>query len=403
MEYKNVYNTNYLKALKSNIASLQYRVEIVDWTEENILYDITNKLISGTGNLSINYQQGVRRSFSFDLENVDKTFSPSAETGILYVGTKFKLIIGVNSIDKKDIYWWDQGIFVISDAGNKINSGGKIVSVQSTDKFGMFGAELGYSQLIGDYKIESGTLIYDVFRDILSTDMENGYILDYKVPYLDPLYADEVMPYTLTKSKGSYIGDILIELANVLGSNIFYDRSGHLNISSGTEDVSYSQKGVLHNFEEEDLEVGDINVAYSYKDVVNSVTVIGTNINDKIYSHTAQNNNPFSNTRIELIGLKEASPIESAMVYSDERAEEFSIYKLNNMSILQSNISIISSVIPHLEVDEVITVTKDYYNFMYERFIIQELSFSIDFSSPMTISCCNVSELPYYELESGGE
>lgn len=399
MEYLNTYSDQYLESISSEVIRSLFKVQIIDWTETNIIEDISDNIINNSGSLSINYQQGVRRSFSFQIINIDEKYTPSADAGVFYFGTKIKLYIGVESTNREDIYWWSQGVFVVTDASNTYNGSEKTVSISSVDKFGVFGSELGYSQLAGDYKIENGTKIYDIIKDILSIDMENGYIVDYIKPILDPNFINEVMPYQLVKNKGEYIGDILISLANILGSDIFYDQEGVLNISSGTEDVTYSQKGVLYSFSEDSIEISSCDLKFDYSKVINCLTVTGTNINDKLYSYTAKNTNPFSSTRIEYIGLRESEPIESAMISSEKRAEDYSKYLLNKMSILQSSLSFHCTLVPHLDVNNVVLVTKDYYKFYEERFILQEISISISSPVEMSISCSNISELPYYESE----
>ena len=140
----------------------------------------------------------------------------------------------------------------------------KLVTINCIDKFGIFGAELGYAQLQGDYKIEKDTKIYSIIRDILTIDMENGYVLDHKKPFLDPLYKDEVMPYTLVKNKGDQMADVLISLANVLGCNIFYDVNGVLNLTNGTDDCTYAREGVIYVFDENSKETSDYDLKIDY-------------------------------------------------------------------------------------------------------------------------------------------
>ena len=82
--------------------------------------------------------------------------------------------------------------------------------------------------------------IYDIIRSILLMDKWNGEVIDYIDPLLDPLYKDEVLPYDINKSAGSYLGDILIELANILGANIYYDKTKENKYVS-------SKYAMLHN------------------------------------------------------------------------------------------------------------------------------------------------------------
>ena len=399
MEYIDVYNTEYIDSIESSTIRPLFKVEIVDWTEQNVISDISDDIVQDSGSIMNNYQQGVRRSISFQLINIEGKYTPSSDTGTLYFGTKFKIYMGIRSLNKEDIYWFTGGVFIITNATNLVKGSNKIVTVSAVDKFGIFGSELGNSQLSSEYQILSGTNIYNAIRDILQIDMQNGNIVDYIDPILDPNYKDEVMPYTLIKNKGTFLSDLLISLANILGCDIFYDSDGHLTIESGTEDITYSQKGVIYNFLVDTNEILEYSLDYDYSKVVNSITVVGTNVNDKIYTYTAQNNNLLSPTRIGYIGMREAETVESAMVSSSQRAEEYAKYLLNKESIMQTLLKFPTTFIPHLDVNRVITISNEDYEFFEERFIIQEITTPIGNGSQLKISCSNISELPYYELE----
>ena len=257
-------------------------------------------------------------------------------------------------------------------------------------------------QLTGNYRISAGQKIYDIIKSILLMDKGNGELIDYIDPLLDPLYKDEVLPYDINKSAGSYLGDILIELANILGANIYYDKTGRLVVSSGTTDISYSKEAAIWDFSDKETEYMDNSLTYDYTNVINSVTVIGNNTNDKIYSYTAENNNVFSPTRISYIGKKELAPIETAMAYNEDRAKDYAEFELNRKSILQSTISFNCSLIPTLDVNRVCTITDDYYGFNTERFIIQSLSFPLTTTSTMQVSASNIACLPYDDTLTGG-
>lgn len=402
MDYFNKIDDIYLATLTKQNINIRFRIDLLDWTEENILKEITDNIIMGSGTLSINYQPGIRRTFSCDIANIDGEFTPSFRTGTLYATTKLKLYIGLRSYLNDDTYWFSQGVFLLTDVVNKSSGSNKIVTINAIDKFGIFGSELGYMQLQGDYKIEKETKIYSIIKDILSLDMENGYVIDCIKPFLDPIYKDEIMPYTLIKNKGEQMADVLITLANILGCNIYYDVEGVLTFSSGTDDCTYAREGVIYIFNEQSAGMSDFDLKIDYGSIVNSVTVVGTNVNDKVYSYTARNTDPFSPTRIEYVGLKECEPIESSMVYNEDRAKEYALYMLKRRSILQNILSFRSTPIPHLDVDKVIQITNSEYNFFESRFIIQSLQFPISTSEEITLETSNTAELPYFELQEGG-
>lgn len=401
MEYFNTLNEAYLKTITQQNLNIRFRIDVLDWSEENVLQEITENIVMGSGSLSVNYQQGVRRSFSCDIANIGGLFTPSYKTGVLYATTKIKLYIGIRSYIYDDIYWWSQGVFLITDVDNKNSGSNKLVTINAIDKFGIFGADLNYKQLQGDYKIAAGTKIYDIFRDVLNIDMENGSVLDPIKPFLDPLYKDEVMPYTLIKNKGEQMAEVLITLANVLGCNIYYNTEGVLVLSSGTDDCTYAREGSIYTYNESSAGISDLDLKIDYGSIINSVTVVGTNVNDKVYSYTARNTDPFSPTRIEYVGLKECEQIESSMVYNNDRAKEFALFMLKRKSILQKVFSFKSIPVLHLDVDKVIVLSNDDYGFFEERFIIKSLQFPIGTTDMITVETSNTADLPYFELQEG--
>lgn len=403
MEYVDVVNDRYIFLAKQSTIYPKFKLDILDKYEKNVSEEIIGNISQdNSGSININYQQGVRMSCSISLINEDKKYTPSPKTGLFWIGTKFKLYIGLEDPDNSDIYWFSEGVYYVNNPTNNNNFSSKIITINGIDKFGILSGDLGYNQLTGNYRISAGQKIYDIIKSILLIDKGNGDLIDYVSPLLDPIYKDEVLPYDINKAAGSYLGDILIELANILGANIYYNKNGRLVVSSGTTDISYSQAGSVWNFSDKETEYMDNSLTYDYTNVINSITVIGNNTNDKIYSYTAENNNIFSPTRISYIGKKELAPIETAMAYNKDRAKDYAEFELNRRSILQSSISFNCSLIPTLDVDKVCTITDDYYEFNSERFIIQSLSIPLTTSSTMQVNASNIASLPYYDVLNGG-
>lgn len=402
-EYLNIISPRYIELVKNSVIYPKFKVELLDHSEKNVIKEIVHDIDSNSGgSISMNYQQGVRMSCNINIINDDGEYSPSPETGMFWIGSKFRLYVGLKDYLNGDIYWFSQGIYYLTNPTNTRNFSNKYVTINGVDKFGIFGSELGYNQLTGTYRFVAGQKIYTIIRDILMLDMGNGNVIDPIDPLFDPIYKDEVLPYDINKAPGSYLSDILIELANILGANIFYDKNGRLNIESGTADISYSQEAPIWNFSDLEMEYMDGSLTHNYTDVINIVTVTGNNVNDKIYSYTAENNNPLSPTRIEYIGRKEMTPIETPMAYSEQRAKEYAEFQLNRLSILQSLINFNCSLIPHLDTDLICNITDKYYKYQEKRFIIQSITMPLNTKSLMQVSASNVANLPYYDLLVGG-
>lgn len=399
-DYVDVFNEKYQEIAKRNRILPKFKIQLLD-TFENVVDEITGDISTNNqGSISINYQQGVRRSITLTFIDTTGKFLPDANGNIIWMNKKFKAFVGLKDSETEKIYWFSQGVYYFTNSISNRTGGNKTTTITGVDKFGIFGSELGYNQLESTYLIPAGTNIYEAIKGILNLDLGNGYPIDPIEPILDPVFKDEVCPYDVSKAPSSYLSEILIELADILGSDIYYDGTGRLRIDNGTIDASYSNKSAIWDFNDVLQEYIDPAIATNFVDFINTVKVVGNNVNDKIYEYTAYNNNPNSPTRIDLIGRK-LKYIESAAVYNEERAKDYAEYKLNTLSILQLAINFSCTFLPHLDVNKVVSVTDKYFNYDRQRFIIQSITIPLSFDGVMSISACSLSFLPYYEEGAG--
>lgn len=400
--FVDVYNTDYVSLVKAPVIKPKFKIELLD-LYENTIGEITKDISAdNSGSISINYQQGVRRSCSFTLSDTFGKYRPMSNDNIFGFNTKFKIYVGLENIQTGETYWFSQGIFYTTNPTSSHANSNKTVTVNGVDKFGIFTSDTGYNQLEGTYIVPAKSKLYAVVKDILSLELGNGYMIDPKEPHIDAEFINYELPYDIKKSPGSYMGDILIELGNVLGADIFYDTNGILNITSGTTDITYSKQSSIWDFSDVLPEYSNGSVSLNTIDAINIVKVVGNQVNDsEIYIGNAENHNPLSPTAIEKIGRKIYYE-ESANLPNQARADEYAKYVLNSKSIIQTAIGFSSTLIPHLDVNRVITITDDYYKYEQERFIIQSITLPLDSKTLMSISCNNIASLPYYDLKNGG-
>lgn len=392
----NLYNEDYIKIATKNNIHPKFKIQMLD-EYENVIDEITGDISrDNSGSISNNYQQGVRRSVSLTFIDTEGKFLPDSNSNLIWANKKFKLFSGLLDTDTNEIFWFSEGIYYFSNVSSSRNGADKLTTVNGVDKFGKFGSELGYNQLESTYLIPAGTKIYDAIKGILNIDIGNGYPIDPIEPVLDPLYIDEVCPYDISKSPSSYLSEMLIELADIIGCDIYYDADGRLHVDSGTIDSSYSNKPSIWDFSDVLPEYMNPSITTNFAEFINTVKVVGNNTNDKTYEYTAVNNNPESPTRVDLIGTK-STYIESASVYNTDRAKDYAEYKLNMFSILQLAVTFSCTFLPHLDVNKVITITDSYYKYEKQRFVIQSITLPLSYDGVMSISACNVALLPYYE------
>lgn len=401
-DFVDIYNSKYIELVKAPVIKPKFKIELLD-LYENTIGEITKDIsASNSGSISINYQQGVRRSCNFTLSDTFGKYRPMSNDNIFGFNTKFKVYVGLENIQTGETYWFSQGIFYTTNPTSSHANSNKTVTVNGVDKFGIFTSDTGYNQLEGTYIVPAKSKLYAVVKDILSLELGNGYIIDPKEPHIDSQFIDYELPYDIKKSPGSYMGDILIELGNVLGADIYYDTNGVLTITSGTTDITYSKQSSIWDFSDVLPEYSNGSVSLNTIDAINIVKVVGNQVNDsEIYIGNAENHNPLSPTAIEKIGRKIYYE-ESANLPNQARADEYAKYVLNSKSIIQTAIAFSSTLIPHLDVNRVITITDDYYKYNQERFIIQSITLPLDARTLMSISCNNIASLPYYDLRNGG-
>ena len=225
----------------------------------------------------------------------------------------------------------------------------------------------------------------------------NGYPIDSKQIFFDPSLIEEKTQYTISKSANESYGDMLIELANMIACDIYYNENGNLVIQSGIKDISQVNKPTLWTYKDTEYEYISGHIHYDFTKVCNRVTVVGCNVNSDngIFVAIAENKNPRSATRIDLIGIRNYY-LEDNNIYSQSLAQDRADYELNKLAIVQQTVEIKSTFMIHLDVNNCVALDDDFFDYFDERFIIQSISIPISTHSDITIECTNIATLPYY-------
>lgn len=450
MEYYNIVDDKYTNALKQNIIRPVFKVELMDFAE-NIIGELTQDISKeDSGSISVNYQQGVRRSCTLTLINVSDNLKLKKgkylldENGI-WINTKFKLYTGIkiprfevvqpemiydqskdniiyqdnepnillyqNQSQKieEDIYWFSQGVYLLTDPSVFRDMSKRTITINGVDKFCVFGSETNFNQTEATYKIEANSKVNKVVTSILKFDKGNGLPLDVVEPYIDPnikvLVSEELgevplaqveLPFEIDKSPETYFGDILIELANIYACDIYYDTEGRLHLEKGNEQQTMENFASLWDYSDKETEYYAPQLNYDFKSVYNVIKVVGNNPATNLFVYTAKNTDPSSPTRISLIGEK-ILYIESSFCYNQDRTKDFANYMLRKKSMVPLTLSFQSSFIPHLDVNKVITITDEYLNYTQQRFMIQSLNIPLTTKSLIDVECTNTAIIPYFE------
>ena len=85
---------------------------------------------------------------------------------------------------------------------------------------------------------------------------------------------------------------------------------------------------------------------------------------------------------------------------SEFLAQERADYELRKKLIIGSSVSISTFFNPILDVNSVVGVTDKFFGFEQERFLIQSISYSLDYSPSMNITVSNLNNFAF--LTKGG-
>lgn len=394
-----IYNFNdvppstYQQIIKSQEIRPRFRLTLLN-SDESFQEDISDYMIPSGSNLSISYNQGQRRSLTLMLDNKDGRFTPNGINSIMWINSKVKLELGIET-SMGDIIYNSAGIFCVGNPQVTSTPSEKNMSIQLYDKFAMLDGTLG-GILETTYLIKANEKVIDIFKETLLQDNGNGYPIDIAPLVFDSNLADFVTQYELSKSPNESLGSILIDLANMMAADVYYGVNGNLVVKSGLESISQINKPTLWAYSDNEYEYFENNITYDYTSCKNHITVVGANSNgDMIYVGEAINTNPQSPTRVSIIGTKRYY-LEDSNIYSTDLALQRAEYELNKLSILQNTINIKSSFMIHLDVNNCISITDDYFDYFDDRFLIQSINIPITLDSQIDIECTNIATLPYY-------
>jgi hypothetical protein len=394
-----IYNLNeinpstYISLIKSKVIRPVYRVTLLNF-DESFKMDISDYVIASGSTINVEYKQGQRRSMTLELDNTSGIFTPNGIEGLIWINSKFKVEFGIEDANG-DIIYNSVGIFVIGNPNLAREGAQNTMSLQCYDKFALLDGTLG-GNLGVTYQINAGSNVYNAMQTMLLFDNGNGYALDNKSIIFDSLYANITTAVEISKTPSDTYGSLLIELANMIACDIWYDVNGNLTVRAGIVDISHVNNPTLWKYSDSEMEYLSTNIEFDFAKCKNDIIVVGANSNNNaIYTGEAKNYNPNSPTAINIIGTK-LSYIEDSNIYSDSLAQQRAEYELNKASIINLTISITSSYMIHLDVNECIELTDNKLNYNESRFIIQSLSMPMSIDSKITISCTNLATLPYY-------
>jgi len=367
---------------------------LVLYPDETINYEIPQEDLKSGGSYSENYQNGQRRSLSFSLYNEDGKYTPNINT--LWAGTRLRLDLGLERNDGS-IIWFKKGVFVISSSSVDETSSGKFVNIQAGDKFSIFENKTG--TLEDTYEIPVGSDIQSVIQDILWKNQGDGHCFDIKpIIYHSSFYGKKTQA-TISKTAGDSLGSLLLELATQLSAEIFYNSEGNLTLVPSIETTLDVDKPLIYEFTTDKGDLGGLDLSFDMNSIINRIIVMGTSGNNGFHKAVAINDDPGSPLCYQKIGYRTGGVINDSNITSDYLAEERAKYELRKQLIIKSSTSVNIIFNPLLTVNNLIAINDDFFNFNHEKFLLQGISCSLDYSGQMSMTISNIANFAFL---SGG-
>lgn len=357
------------------------------------------------GSISVNLQNGQRRTASVTLSNIDAAFDYSVNK--VWFGQQIALDEGLILSDGTE-YYLPQGIFYIAEPQETLQPNLRTITYPLVDKWAYLDGTL-FGRLEGTYEVPVGTNIFAPIRAILKLDRGNGTKVDAVTPIFTTYYDDKTQtlpdgstaslvksPYTLRvdSDDGTY-ADVILGLSEMVNGLVGYDQSGALRIDPSQDDVLDAQKPVLWRFSTKEAQLLGATYTVKNTEVYNDYIVLGEQTSEYAQAAgRAQNLDPASDTNVYIIGRKTYRETASGY-YTQTQCKDLAEWKLKRTAVLQKAVSISCTQMFHIVENNLVEITRtDKPGSPTERHLIQGFTRPLTSTGEMTISAVSVADFP---------
>lgn len=401
----------YLSALKTDFTKIA-RLEFLNpnGTVAFVLDNNYKNSRSGAfiqdGSLSVNLQNGTRRTASITLVNTNGEYDFNVNN--LWFGTQVRLQMGLLLPDRTE-YLIPQGVFYIKDPEETHDPNQKTIRLDLIDKWAMLDGTLG-GNLDGIYEVPVNSNIFEAIDGLLKDSQGNGYVFD-NTPAIYTSYYNNMTqtlpdgttaslvesPYTARfDSFGESYADVILELNGMVAGWIGYDATGALRLDPSQDDILDTTKPILWTFTPTEKQF--LGATYSIKstEVKNEIIRVGQAL-DEGYAQVgakAQNFDPTSDTNINIIGRK-VDRQEKPNYYTNDICASLAEFELKRNTILKKSVTIRSTQMFHLTENNLVVIRRiDKKGAPFERHLINGFTIPIGQTGEMTINATSVSDFP---------
>ena len=358
-----------------------------------------------SGQLTVNLQNGQRRTATVTLANLDDEYEYNVNK--VWFGQLVRLSEGLRLPNGQDFYL-PQGVFYIREPEEKVLPGEKSVTYHLEDKWSYLDGKL-FGNLDGIYEIALGTNIFTAIQSVLNMERGNGMVVDSEKPMFTDYYnertttlpdgsvvSDLELPYTYRNDgDGGTYAAIVLEMADVLAALVGYDANGRLRIDPSQDDINDSQKPVQWEFKPDAKHFLGATYTIKNTDVYNDIIVTGESLSGYGYiAGRAQNLDPRSDTNVNIIGRKTLKE-SAAGYYSQKQCENLAAFKLKQQTVLQKSVTIQCAQLFHINENQIVTIRRpDKEGSPMERHLVTGFTRPIAENGVMQINATSVSDFP---------
>lgn len=357
------------------------------------------------GSISVNLQNGQRRTASVTLSNIDAAFDYNVNK--VWFGQQIAIDEGLILSDGSE-YYLPQGIFYIAEPQETLQPNLRTITYPLVDKWAYLDGTL-FGRLEGTYEVPVGTNIFEPMQAILDLDRGNGMKVDAVRPIFTEYYNEKKQklpdgttvslvksPYTLRvdSDDGTY-AEVILGLSEMVNGLVGYDQSGALRIDPSQDDVLDAQKAVLWRFSTKEAQLLGATYTVKNTEVYNDYIVLGEQTSEYAQAAgRAQNLDPASDTNVYIIGRKTYRETASGY-YTQTQCKDLAEWKLKRTAVLQKAVSISCTQMFHIVENNLIELTRtDKPGSPTERHLIQGFTRPLTSTGEMTISAVSVADFP---------
>ena len=401
--------TEYLNALRNPfIKTCRLRFLQPDgstaFAVDNNYLNKRNKTFISSGSLTVNLQNGQRRSAGITLDNVNSDFDYSVNK--LWFGTEIALDEGLVLPDG-DVYYIQQGVFLLDNPQETIAPSGRTMNYSLVDKWANLDGRM-YGYLDSSYLVQEGTNIFTAISSILSLSKYNQRVVDAVHPIFTTYYNNKTIrladgttayytdaPYDLTVEAGNTFADVITGLCEMLAAWVGYDSTGALRVDASQDDISDATKPIAWTFSQDETQLLGLSYTIHNSEVFNDIQIVGDQLDDYTQPVArARNYDPRSDTNINIIGRKTLREEKSGFS-TQTQCVDYAVWKLKRVTALQKSVQISSTQILHIQENQLVEIVRtDKPGSPVERHLIQGFSRPLAGTGNMTIDAVSVDDFP---------